>query len=37
MPAPKGKDPFEEEAYRLWTLKRETPKGAAAGKLFDDD
>lgn len=37
VPAPKGKDPFEEEAYRLWTLKRETPKGAAAGKLFDDD
>ena len=37
VPAPEGKDPFEDEAYRLWALKREVPKGAAAGKLFEEE
>jgi len=42
VPKPKRKDKYEDEAYRLWQLKADTPKSramptASVGGLFDED
>lgn len=42
VPKPKKKDRYEDEAYRLWQLKADTPKStampvASVGGLFDED